>query len=161
MPSQIKIKYSLNFHHFYRLDFSTIKLVLCCVLNKFRTSSPPTSCYRLGLCSSTPSRSWWSWSLPALKNRPSVTATWTKTKSNWNFINHQLIKIKFFTLEKTWTRQQLLLTKGCHEMATNWQGRSGVPALLTDTLSDLETVHKKTWNPWLVRTEVSRLKEVG
>ncbi len=74
MPSQIKnIKI---FHHFYRLDFSTIKLVLCCVLNIFRTSSPLTSCYRLGPCLSTPSRSWWSWSLPALKNRPSVTTTW-------------------------------------------------------------------------------------
>jgi len=38
----------------------------CCIrlTIKFRTSSPSTSCQRLGLC---PSRSWWSWSLPALK----------------------------------------------------------------------------------------------
>ncbi len=102
----IKKKNIRLFHHFYRLDFSTIKLVPFALLYQInlRTYSPPTSCQRLGPCLS---RSWWSWSLPALKNRPSVTTTWTKTKSNWNFINHQLVKIKCFTLEKTWTRQQI------------------------------------------------------
>ncbi len=104
MPSQIKKKKNtkLIFHHFFTVKLCTVfKLVLCilCIkLNIFRTSSPPTSCYRLGLCPSTPSRSWWSWPLPALKNRPSVTITWTKTKFK---LKLQLIKIKF-TLNKIW-----------------------------------------------------------
>ncbi len=85
MPSQIKnikfVKFSslflpLNFARFLNLFF----VFLCIKLNIFRTSSPHTSCYRLGPCLSTATRSWWSWLLPALKNRPSVTITWTKTK---------------------------------------------------------------------------------
>jgi len=58
-----------------------VPLLACCTrLTNFRTSSPSTSCQRLGLCPSTPYRSWRSWSLPALKNRPSVTSTWTWRK---------------------------------------------------------------------------------
>ncbi len=156
-------------------SLSTIKLVLGLLyqtkLNKYRISSPPTSCQRLGLCSSTPSRSWWSWLLPALKNRPSVTSTWTRSKIDL-FINHQLIKIKF-TLDKIWTGNNLLLTKeGDNDVIvdddelndgdreTVRTGRPGKPTwrhLLTDkTFSDRVTVHKKTWNPILFKTIISK-----
>ena len=109
-----KIKYSLNFHHFYRLDFSTIKLVLCCVLNSVRTSSPLTSCYRLGPCLSTATRSWRSWSLPALKNRPSVTSTWTKMKFHYQSPTNK---------DKIYLKQDLkLTTTGCVQRYKNCSG---------------------------------------
>ena len=106
-PDLNKIKDSLNFHHFLPLNCARFKLVLCCVLNKFRTISPPTSCYRLGPCLSTPYRSWWSWSLPALKIGRRSRLRERKRSSNWSYLSTPTsFKIKF-TLEKTWTRQQM------------------------------------------------------
>jgi hypothetical protein len=76
-PSQIKYwikkKFSSFSSLFFVLTFRRLNLfhLHCCT---------PTSCQRLGPCLSTPSRSWRSWSLPALKNRPSVTSTWTWKK---------------------------------------------------------------------------------
>jgi hypothetical protein len=78
--------YKKNFHHFFTVKLCTaFVLVLCflCIKIIFRTSSPPTSCYRLGLCPSTPSRSWWSWSTSGLKNRPSVTITLNEKKPTY------------------------------------------------------------------------------
>jgi hypothetical protein len=97
------------FSSLFIVDFSTIKLVLCCVkFNKFRTSSPPTSCYRLGLCLSTPSRSWWSWSLPVLKiGRRSRTREREEIEI---VINHQLIKIIYLNQDLKLATNLLLLT---------------------------------------------------
>ncbi len=86
------------FSSLFTVRLFTVKLVLgCCVkLNKFRTSSPPTSCYRLGLCPSTPSRSWWSWLTSGLANKKRAVghdASWPIEIEI--FINCQLIKIKF------------------------------------------------------------------
>ncbi len=103
-----------------------------------RTYSPSTSCQRLGPC---PSRSWWSWSLPALKNRPSVTSTWTRSKIE-TLINYQLMKIKF-TLNKIWNWAGLTARR------SDWSGRSR---------SSGHEIRPETH--WLVKTEVSRLIRV-
>jgi len=87
-----RIKYIKKIFVIFFITFKLVPVALLYQIN-FRTYSPSTSCQGLGLC---PSRSWWSWSLPALKNRPSVTSTWTKTKSIETFINYQLIKDKIY-----------------------------------------------------------------
>jgi hypothetical protein len=98
-------------------------------LTLFRTSSPPTSCQRLGPC---PSRSWLSWSLPALKIGRRLRAR--EREEIETFINHQLtsIKDKIYLLEKTWnwpkTALQLIrLTarrSGWPWDGSGWSGRS-------------------------------------
>ena len=143
MPSQINYK-RFVISSLFRLNCSTIKLVLCCVFNlNNRTSSPPTSCQRLGLCSSTPSRSWWSWLLPALKNRPSVTTTWTKTKFKLKLYQHQLIKIKIFTFRDRLNGNNCCWQKGGRRWRKQHQGevrRSGLSHwhYLNGTQDDLE-----------------------
>ena len=81
--------------------FDGIKLVpciACCTrLTNFRTSSPPTSCQRLGPCSS---RSWWSWSLPALKIGRRSRARERKRSLIETFTNYQLIKDKIYLFRK-------------------------------------------------------------
>ena len=111
--SQARLKY-INFRHifitFIVLTFRRLNLFFA-VYYKFRTSSPPTSCYRLGLCLSTPSRSWWSRSLPALKigRRSRVR----ERKRSSNFIIHQLIKIIYLNQDLYWQQICCFWQTGC------------------------------------------------
>jgi hypothetical protein len=157
MPSQIKkkkkIKYSslflpLNFARYLNLFF------VSCVLNIFRTFSPPTSCYRLGLCPSTLSRSWWSWltSGRTNKNWPSVTITWTKTKSPFNF----KLKIKFtFRKDLNWQQLLLKLAERRYWNRSGWPRDGALRSGQSRSSGRRDGArNRKTWNPWLVRTNV-------
>ncbi len=143
------IKYSSLF---IVLTFRRFKLVLVsCVLelNKFRTSSPPTSCCRLGLCSSTPSRSWWSWLTSSGTKKSAVGHDYV------NKTNYQLIKIKF-TLDKIWTgnsatgdrRRSDKLDPGDRETVPWDQGGAVVP--------DCETAHEIERPETHVKTECKK-----
>ena len=106
-PSQIKNKRFVKFSSLFTAKLFTVKLVpcflVCCV--KW-TSSPLTSCQRLGLCLSTPSWSWWSWlNFRRLKIGRRSRARERKKLKLKSFINHQLIKDKIYLLEKIWTEQ--------------------------------------------------------
>ncbi len=160
MPSQIKnikfVKFSslffflpLNFARFLNLFF----VFLCIKLNIFRTSSPPTSCYRLGLCPSTPSRSWWSWSLPALK---------IGRRSRSHVRKNQLIKDKIYLRQiwnwlkqRYWWPATVWQTRSWRSRVDFWSGRVRNSGLWDGARN------RTTWNPWLVRTEVSRFIRVG
>jgi hypothetical protein len=179
LECQARIKKNINKNFFitlFTVKLCTVfKLVLCLVikLNIFRTSSPPTSCYRLGLCLSTPTRSWWSWSTSGRtnKNGPSVTITWTKTKSPFN------LKIKFtlkqdlnWLKQRYWTRgwPVTIWPCGATETESGWprddpalrrfQNWSGWPwdgawtsgQSRSSGRKDVEQ-SRKTWNPWLVK----------
>ena len=108
-PEQINIIKICHFHHFFTVIFWRLNLfqLHCCIRLKFRTSSPPTSCQRLGPCLSTcPSyRSWQSWSLPALKIGRRSRAREREESKYLSTTNHQL-KDKFYLLEKTWPNRR-------------------------------------------------------
>ena len=72
---------------------------------------------------------------------------------NWNFINHQLIKIKFTFRDRLNGNEFVADKEGDNWTASGWGPEFG-SAYWHETFSDRETVHNKTWNPWLVKTEV-------
>jgi hypothetical protein len=165
MPSQIKIINSPNFHHFFTVKLFTVKLVLVpCVLklNKFRTSSPPTSCYRLGLCMSTATRSWRSWSLPALKIGRRSRLRERKRSSNLSYLSTPTNKDKIYLRKDLNTATRLLSTTGCvqrYKTRSWWSTNDVLTSGRSRSSGGWRSVARrnKTCNPWLVRTEVSRL----
>ena len=125
-----KISVLLIFHHFYRHILTVLNLfhLHCCIrLTIFRTSSPPTSCQRLGLC---PSRSWWSWLLPALKiGRRSRAREREENRNFYQLPTSIHLKIKF-TSNKIWT------------------GRNGVTKKL------FRLIQMTVRRSWLIRAEL-------
>ena len=113
MPSQNElniIKRFVIFHHFYR-HILTVYLFLSLLYQiNLRTYSPSTSCQRLGPC---PSRSWWSWSLPAATKIGRRSRARERKEAQIEVIYQPPnYKIKF-TLNKIWTGRN---------GATNWSG---------------------------------------
>ena len=90
-------------------DGILVPIVACCTrLTNFWTSSPPTSCQRLGLC---PSRSWWSWLTSGRTNKKRAVGHEHVNVKKWNIYHHQLIKIKF-TFRRSFKRQQRCWLRG-------------------------------------------------
>ena len=127
-------------------DGILVPLALLYQIN-LRTYSPSTSCQRFGLC---PSRSWWSWSLPALKIGRRSRARERKRSLIETFTNYQLIKDKIYLLKRSELAEMALPT-GQRTSRRCWSGRS---------CSSGHEIERPVTH-WLVRTEVSRLKEVG